>query len=1042
MYVGSKTVECREEYVWVNGQIEKREVQVSPAMLRTFIEILSNAIDNVTRGGKMTFIDVTLSDSGCSIKNDGAIIPVEKSEKEDLWNHTLIFGHLLSGSNYDDSEKRLTSGRNGLGAKLTNVLSTTFTVEGTDPERKLKLVQTWNNNMRATTGPKVSKYALKNGYTRVSWEWDMKWFGLSRIPFELFAWHVLNTAMITGLRVTLNGERLPNKLADYFRLMNMDGPSLKFQDEQCTVMVSRSKGDFEQISFVNGILTKNGGRHVNAWIEAICRPIITKLSSKTVTVSLRDVKQHLNLLVIANIPNPEFDGQEKNELKAPTVTTKAVTPAHITKILGWGIKDLLTSRIQERDAKQLSKTITTTVTVDGYSRANKAGGPLSKDCTLIVCEGLSAKTFAMEGVKVGMDGKKGRDWFGVFPLRGKILNTRNATIKGVTKNQCITNLIKIIGLDCVKPNNTANLNYGRVCILTDADVDGIHIESLLLNFFHSMFPIMLTERRVISMKTPILRIGSGPSTKYFFDERTFKRTREKGAVKYFKGLGTNKSEDIQHIFGIKLLHFIQDSGADSAFETAFAKSEATERRQWLESYDSRRDDGDTLDDEKSVTVTYPISKLLNQELIKFIHDDCKRSIPSVFDGLKESQRKIVYAAKKRGLTSDVKVAQFGAYVAEHTNYHHGEENLFRTIIKMAQGFTGSNNVPLFSDEGQFGSRLAGGEDASAPRYIFTKQRPYFSHLFVADDDALLSRREDDGDLVEPYYYVPTIPLLLVNGCVGIGTGWMCNMPQFNPQDVIKAAHLLIDGKIDDFTSFVDGMKPWYKNFTGEVVRDKSSPTKFHTTGRYTIEKDTVTVTELPVGMWTDRFEQDLREMESKKQIKKLDTHSTTTTINTTFKITDAFDRAQFAKKMSTQLNLDNIVVFDRNDKLCRVSIRDIFQMWGAEKLGLNQKRKDARVSDLKRQIQTVQDRITFISLVKSKKITLTDPEEQIINTLEKHVKDADTIKALMDTPVRTLTLERLTRLQRELETLKATLVSVLKKSPQDMWKEDVAALCV
>ena len=137
---------------------------------------------------------------------------------------------------------------------------------------------------------------------------------------------------------------------------------------------------------------------------------------------------------------------------------------------------------------------------------------------------------------------------------------------------------------------------------------------------------------------------------------------------------------------------------------------------------------------------------------------------------------------------------------------------------MAQSFPGSNNIPLFVEGGMFGTRLEGGEDAASPRYIFTKMVSEFNNIFNPLDDDLLNYREDDGNLIEPYHYVPTIPLLLVNGCVGIGTGWMCNMPQFNPADVVSACQLLIGGERCKFIEHVNNMKPWYKGFVGEIEK--------------------------------------------------------------------------------------------------------------------------------------------------------------------------------------------------------------------------------
>jgi DNA topoisomerase II len=784
MYVGSKSFENQLEYLW-DQSIIRKEISISPALTRTFIEILSNAIDNFERGpssSKMSYIKVNLSSTECEIVNDGAVIPIEYNESEKMYNHTLIFGHLLSGSNYDDSEKRYTSGRNGLGAKLTNVLSTSFTVEGVDPNVKQKFVQTWTNNMRATTGPVLTKSSRSVGYTSIKWKWDLNWFGIKSVSQDiqnLFAMYVLNAAMITGLNVQLNGEKLPNKPSKFFELFDGSTDILKLENDQSKVFVSPSTGnEFECFSFVNGIKTKNGGKHVNAWVEAVCRPVIDKLKGRSkkseISLTLKDVKPFFKFLVITRISNPEFEGQEKNELKGPSVTATPISQVQVAKILKWDIGESLKNIMLAKEKKHVTKAIATInkhPSIDGYDRANNAGSVKSKECTLIVCEGLSAKTFAVEGISHGLNGKKGRDWFGIYPLRGKLLNTRNATPTSIKNNTVITNLMKIIGLDYGNPEKVDKLNYGKVCIITDADVDGIHIEGLILNFFHSLFPKLLKDNFVISMKTPILRITrtKEPRVTYLFDERTYNSYSKAGLkIKYFKGLGTTKAKDVKDIFGIKMLKFECDKDADKSFEIAFNKSESSERKLWLANYSPIDYSKKTLDDETDSIISFPLTRHLNDELIKFFHDDCKRSIPSGLDGLKESQRKIIFAAKKRNLTTETKVAQFGAYVAENTNYHHGEDNLFKTIIKMAQTFPGTNNIPLFMDEGMFGTRLEGGEDAASPRYIYTKINPAaFNKLFHPLDDCLLKQREDDGDLVEPYYYVPTIPLLLINGCIGI-----------------------------------------------------------------------------------------------------------------------------------------------------------------------------------------------------------------------------------------------------------------------------------
>lgn len=1032
MYVGSKIFRIGNEYLWIDQKLIQKSISFSPAILRTFIEILSNAIDNMERQPKMTTIRVKISPTECEISNDGAIIPIIKNEKEGIYNHSLIFGHLLSGSNYDDTEKRYTSGRNGLGAKLTNVFSSTFTVEGVDPG--LKISQTWTNNMTSTDGPKVTKCSKVKGMTTVRWVLDCSQFKIKEIPLttlQLFGRYVLDAAMTTGLNVYLNGEKMPNKLAKYFDLIDEKPETdiLKLIDETSKVFVTASSTkELEVVSFVNGVRTKKGGKHVDAWIEAVCRPIIKKMKG---ALTLRDVKRFFRFLIVSRVKNPEFDSQEKNILEAPNISATTITPAQVNKIMKWPIGTMMKELISLKEKKQVSNVVMSTKhpLIEGYDKANNACGSKADQCTLIVCEGLSAKTFAVAGIEHGLNGKKGRDWFGIYPLRGKLLNTRNATPTSIKNNTVITNLMKIIGLDYVNPEKNDKLNYGRLCIITDADVDGIHIEGLILNFFHSLFPQLLENGFVFSMKTPILKITTGKSSRYLFDERTPYTNTANSTTKYFKGLGTTKPEDVKNIFGIKTLEFYTDSETDKTFNTVFSKTESENRKKWLEAY-SPLTKTNTLDDEKEIAISFSITKHLNEELVKFSHNDCKRSIPFVFDGLKESQRKIVYAAKKRNLISEVKVAQFGAYVAEHTNYHHGEQNLFSTIIKMAQTFPGTNNLPLFSDEGMFGTRLEGGADAASPRYIFTKITKHFQNLFPTSDDHLLKKRVDDGDIVEPYFYVPILPLILINGNLGIGTGWMSFIPQFSIKSVINnAKHWMNSEPLDE-------MIPSYNGFNGTVT--KSSSNYFITKGIYEKTGNKIKITELPIGLWNDNFK---KWAELNSTIVTIKDQSTPTTVSFTLTVSPKFEEADFEKKMSTSININNMVVFDEMEKIIKVSINDIFKMWGEERLKLNELRKQTQLCELTKTINELNEKIKFISVVRSKKIILTDNETDILEKINllvtKNEKQAFT---LLQLPIRTLTENKRTQL--ELQTRKLTLeFELLKnKTPIDLWKSDIAKI--
>jgi DNA topoisomerase II len=1030
MYVGSKSFKTIMDYVYENNAIAMRSVSICPALIRCLVEILSNAVDNIERSkGKMTKIIINVSPPNtCVITNDGEAIAIAIDETEKIYNHTLIFGHLLSGSNYDDTAQRYVSGRNGLGAKLTNVFSNRFTVEGVDDSAHLSFSQTWTSNMKVVTPPKIAK-CQKKSYTRVSFELDTNQFGVCEIPADclaVFAKHALDAAMTTGLKVTYNEVVLPNKLNAYFSLIDGGAvESYKFETSDTRVWVSASVSDgFEAISFVNGMRTKNGGKHVDAAIAAVCGPIISKYKG---VITLRDIKKKIRLLIVSRVVNPEYESQEKNSLEAPKVKIPPISIASVAKILKFTMRDgrtLSSSLIEHHETKTKKLIVQKKAPIEGYDRANYASTRKAQECVLIVCEGLSAKTFAVAGIETGLYGKRGRNYFGIYPLRGKLLNVRNASNAVICKNVVITNLINILGLDYSNPDKLDKLAYGKLCLMTDADVDGIHIEGLVLNFLHAAFPKLLTRGFAIAMKTPILKTISKRETRFYYDEGSLPAPDKNVHVKYFKGLGTTKPSDVREIFGKKVLEFYSDASTDDTFEVAFDKKRATDRKDWLTKYAANQT-RPSLDDDPNEISAYSITTHLNVQLVKYFYDDCARTLPFVYDGLKESQRKVVYAAKKRRLVSDLKVAQFGAYVAEHTNYHHGETNLFGTIIKMAQSFPGSNNVPLLAAEGMFGTRLSGGEDAASPRYIYTKMTTAFKSLFP-ESDAYESRIQD-GDEIEPEYYVPTLPVLLLNGCVGIASGWMCACPSFSPDDVkYNAQQAIHDRKLKP-------MIPWFNGFTGKVVDVGDG--KYETKGTYARSGTKITISELPIGLWNDKFKLTCENDESIDNVIDL---STPTLPSFTLCVNDKFDEKAFDKRMTTSLNVNNIVIFDSNKRIRKVTVDEIFQLWAQERLALNGKRKRLQLEKIQRDIDNLTSKINFIKLVKSGTIKVTDHERNVEKICREN--NVTNIEAAMTLPVRSLTIEHADKLTEAVNISTKRYDELQSKSERDMWDEDYANL--
>jgi DNA topoisomerase-2 len=220
------------------------------------------------------------------------------------------------------------------------------------------------------------------------------------------------------------------------------------------------------------------------------------------------------------------------------------------------------------------------------------------------------------------------------------------------------------------------------------------------------------------------------------------------------------------------------------------------------------------------------------------------------DGLKISLRKILFSAFKKNLNTEIKVAQFSGYVSEHSGYHHGEASLNGAIVNMAQTFVGSNNINLLEPNGQFGTRLQGGDDSASERYIFTQLNKITRSIFPSADDNVLNYLNDDGLMVEPIYYAPIIPMVLINGSKGIGTGFSTDIMCYNPLQIIDYLKQKLLSIEQDVFEFI----PYYEGFKGHI--SKISNDKFLIKGLYDkIAVDKIRVTELPVGYWTEDFKE-------------------------------------------------------------------------------------------------------------------------------------------------------------------------------------------
>jgi DNA topoisomerase-2 len=897
----------------------------------------------------------------------------------------MIFGHLLTGSNYDDDEKKTTGGRNGYGAKLCNIFSTEFTLETQDKNTGKRYKQTWTDNMSNMGKAKISS-SKSPDFTRITFTPDYRKFKMNGIDddFEaLVKRRVYDMAgTVKGIKVYLNGTEIKLGFKKYIEMyanaIKKEGGMADGEPASSSVIVEDNKthecwevgfavsdGSFQQVSFVNSIATTSGGTHVNYIADQICEKlldVVKKHNKKGAALKSNQIRNHIFLFVNCLITNPAFTSQTKEQLttKVKQFGSKCVlTDKFLTAI---GKTEAVTNILNFAQAKadqQLAKS-------DGNKRsrmsnpklvdANLAGTRRGHECTLILTEGDSAKGLAVAGRAI-LD----PDRIGVFPLRGKLLNVRDASIDQISKNAEIQNIKQFLGLKHKQVyKDTTSLRYGHLMIMADQDHDGSHIKGLLINFLQVQFPSLLKLPDFFrEFITPIVKVWKGPnpkkplSMKSFFTMPQYEEWKERHATdkgwkhKYFKGLGTSSPEDAMVYFGNLDDHLREfetmKQEEEEMFDLAFSKKKADARKQWLGNFIPG-----TYLDHSTKTLTY--DDFVNKELILFSMADNLRSIPSVIDGLKPGQRKVMYACFKRNLIRDTKVVELAGYISENTAYHHGDASMNQTIIGLAQNFVGSNNVNCLEPSGSFGSRLAGGSDAASPRYIFTRLSPFARRVFSALDEPIYEYNTDDGRQIEPVVYAPVVPMVLINGAEGIGTGWSTSIPNYHPVDVVnnlkrRMGRLEGQGGEEPF----EKMMPWFRGWKG--TPEEAGPDRYKFNGIIRESGDTeVEITELPIRTWTDDFKGKLEDIIKAEKVpsfikdyKEFNDHKN---VHFVIQLDEKHMKAALAEGLAERFKLNktvatsNLVAFDLQGRIRKYeTVQDILEEFYGYRLSMYTKRK-------------------------------------------------------------------------------------------------------
>jgi len=1054
-YIGSIENAQEEMYV-VDGEtfVPKILKQFNPGFYKLIDELLVNAHDHVIRlrqrksENPVKKIDISVVDNKVFvIRNDGESIDVDKHPDYGIYIPQMIFGELLTSTNYDTNEKKLVGGKNGYGVKLVNIFAKQLKITIVDEKRGLKYVQVFENNMSKIGVPSVTKSKLKS-FVEVEWTPDFARFGWKdeSIPADVLALverRVYDLAMTVGSSVRIMWCDTPIKFrsveAYAIRYLPEAAPTVAYSTEGFQLTIADSPLDrMLGVAFVNGIWTRTG-KHIDEITSQIVSHVSVYLETKKkIKVKPSLVKDSLAIFMTCSIENPAFSSQTKEHLtsklniKLPDDVLKKI----VSKL---GIVEKVMAQQNVKDNKDNTKTdgkkqskITGIPKLDD---ATYAGTMKSHECTLILTEGDSAKAMALSGLS-----QEQRKYFGVFPLRGKLLNVKDTSLRKVEHTEEIANLKKIVGLESGReyPDVRA-LRYGRILIMTDQDYDGAHIRGLLINLFHELWHTLLAVPGFLAyMATPIVKATKGTKTMSFYTQYEYeewKKTSGNGwKVKYYKGLGTSTRTEAQDYFKQLNIRPYSYTGkdSDSSIDLAFNKSKADDRKDWLKTYAR----------ENIITpqAVLPYEDFVNKDLIHFSNYNLERSIPNVMDGLKTSQRKILYSAFKRNLKSEIRVAQFAGYVSEHSGYHHGEASLNDAIVGMAQDFMGSNNIPWFVPQGQFGTRLQGGSDAASPRYIHTYLQPNISKLVPDSDFACLKYRDDDGMLVEPEWYAPVIPMLLVNGARGIGTGYSTFLPSYNPADLKR----IILRWLEVGSGLDDPLVPWIRGFQGSVTMEDAKTCVLE--GKWSVAKDTMTITELPVGSWSADVRETLDKMVTDGSIK--DYTDTSTDQQPCIQIKLGQDKVAADKILRTKWKLTNMHAFNSKCVIHKYETpNEILKEFVDVRLDLYAKRREYLLKDLRDSLPYHQNVVRFIRQQSQDKPVpdlrrKTREECDAMLESEKFTKIKDGYDYLMNLPIASITMTNVRKHETALEELVKKIAETEAKTPKDMWKDELVAFSV
>lgn len=1058
-YIGAVTPEEIETFTWdsIDSVFKQETVQYSRGLMRLFEEIYENAMDQVVRStdltssqisrkGGTTRIDISFADGMISVKNNTGVenIPIQLN-KEGVYYPQMIFCELLTSSNYNDNEKRLTAGRNGYGAKLTNIFSKKFIIDVVTNGKHYH--QECRDHMSVIDDP-IVKTTKERNYTQITFLPDYEYFKID--PSAMLGvfykkccdisvcLNSLNTRVKDAVSVYLNDVLIPVKKFEqyigFYTCQTTEKPLLFIDPEQRISIGVVMSDSFMSIGFVNGV-SCNSGSHVNSVVNSIVNSI--RSIKKYSNVKPAAIKSCLNIFMVATLENPTFTTQTKEVLVTPKPSYKLPDQflSKITKL----IKLSVTEQASEQDTKtlkSLNKTVKRSAKIYDIPKlmdAEKAGSAESSKCKLFICEGDSAA--GLGRILLSQTFK----YNGLFPIRGRLLNVRNASAKQIAGNAEIQSLLRILGLKIGE--KATNLRYGGLVCLVDSDVFGIGaIQSLIMNFIHYWWPELLQKKFFYYFRTPIIKLTLKNGVKYCYSLPEYSKFLATNPsvknTKYIKGLGTiekSLGQEMAKNIPDYLIPFqpLQESENDLIDQT-FNKDRSDDRKEWINATKTLEYDAE-IEQSNRLANGLNITEYINKDVAEFSRYNLEISIPSIMDGFKPSQRKILFTAFKKNVTNPegIKVAQLGPMVAQLTAYKHGENNLMDTIINLAQDFTGSNNINFLKPIGQFGSRY--NNAAASPRYIYTALNEVTRKIFRPEDDAILKYIEDEGMSIEPEYYIPVIPTILVNGALGLGTGWSTKIPMWNVHDIIQYMKNVILHKP------LNKINYYYRDFKGEIIPMKNG---FISQGVYSVSGNKIEITEIPLETSGESYKEFLHSLVLSGRLQDV-VEKNTEVISFVVTVLDNKILEDPVKELKLQKTIltSNMHLFDKNGLIKKYNnVYEIINEWMTSRFPWYAIRKRHLISELSGKLDVVSSKYRFLQMImKDELVVYRRKRDDVIADLQKDgfKMVSDSYDYLLKMPVTSFTEEMLEKLQKEIDDVSGRLEDVKKTSVEQMWLNDL-----